>query len=246
MKDFFITRCMFCLLSLVGLSCSSLPQFDISSTHQVVLSIAPDWNSNKGTVYLFDKTSDGWKQHGGSWSVSYGKNGLGWGDGLQEQQIGEYVKHEGDKRSPAGIFEFGMLYGFDASAPEGVRYPYQQLTEQTRCVDDVDSKAYNQIVEEAVPVNDWKSAERMRYAEPDYKYVLVVEHNKNREKKKGSCIFFHINNTPTTGCTSMDEDDILTLLRWLDRDKQTLLVQLPHAEYHRLRTKWKLPKLTGN
>jgi L,D-peptidoglycan transpeptidase YkuD (ErfK/YbiS/YcfS/YnhG family) len=214
---------------------------------KVLVSVTDDWNSDKATLYLFDKTSDGWKKHRLVFSVSVGRNGLGWGGGIHPTQSGEYMKKEGDNRSPAGIFELDTLfYGLGEKAPEGVRYPYQPLTKLTRCVDDEKSSVYNSVVEEDSLKKDWKSAERMGRVDPDYKYVLVVKHNPKHEPGKGSCIFIHIVNVPTSGCTSMDEEDMLTLLRWLDPKKKTVMVQLPHAEYHRLRSEWDLPKLLNN
>lgn len=215
----------------------------IESAHKLIVAVADEWNANTGTMYLFDKTSDGWKKHRASWSVSFGRAGLGWGIGLHNNPDGEYCKVEGDKRSPAGIFELGAFYGLEKYAPEGIRYPYQPLTNLTRCVDDTISKAYNTIIEEDPAAKDWVSDEEMGRVDPDYKYVLVVKHNPENEKGKGSCIFLHIVNTPTTGCTAMDEENMLTLLRWLDPDKTTLVVQLPHSVYQAKRTAWKLPHL---
>lgn len=215
----------------------------IETAEQLVVAIADDWDSNAGRIYLFDKTENGWKKYNESWNVSFGRAGLGWGIGLHNIPKDEYLKVEGDKRSPAGIFELGALYGLKKSAPGGVRYPYQPLTNLTRCVDDTASKAYNTIIEESPTTKDWTSDEEMGRVDPDYRYVLVVKHNPGSEKGKGSCIFLHVVNTPTTGCTAMDEEDMLTLLRWLDPKKKILIVQLPHSVYHSMRTAWKLPNL---
>jgi len=218
-----------------------------TTAQKILVSVTDDWNSNKATLYLFDKTNDGWKKHRLEFSVSIGRNGLAWGEGVYPAQNGEYIKKEGDNRSPAGMFELDTLfYGLSEKAPGGVRYPYLPLTKLTRCVDDEKSVIYNSIIEEDSLKKDWNSAERMGYVDPDYKYVLVVKHNPKREQGKGSCIFIHTVNVPTSGCTSMDEEDMLTLLRWLDPKKKTVLVQLPHSEYHRLRAEWNLPKLLNN
>lgn len=225
----------------------SITNAQTSSSQKMLVSVTDDWNSNKATMYLFDKTSDGWKKHRLVFSVSIGKNGLGWGEGVHPHQSGEYVKTEGDNRSPAGLFDLDTLfYGLGEKAPDGVQYPYLPLTQLTRCVDDEKSAVYNSIVEEDSLKKDWNSAERMGAVDPDYKYVLVVKHNPKREPGKGSCIFIHTVNVPTSGCTSMDEDDMVTLLQWLDPKKKTVMVQLPHSEYHRLRSEWNLPKLLNN
>ena len=86
----------------------------------------------------------------------------------------------------------------------------------------------------------------MARVRPDYKYVLIINHNSMNATGNGSCIFLHINNVPTTGCTSMDETTMIELLRWLDPMKRTVIVQLPHPEYLRLRTAWGLPAIPEN
>lgn len=215
----------------------------IETAQKLIVAVAEGWNDSSGTLYLFDRSSTGWKKHRSTWNVSFGRAGLGWGIGLHTIPEGEYQKTEGDRRSPAGIFELGPLYGLASSAPEGIRYPYRQITTHTRCVDDPVSRAYNQIVEEDPSTKDWSSDEEMGRVDPDYKYVLVVQHNSGNEKGKGSCIFLHIINTPTTGCTAMDEEDMMTLLRWLDPDTKTIIVQMPHSAYHAYRAAWKLPSL---
>jgi D-alanyl-D-alanine dipeptidase len=221
---------------------SQIPQAD-----KLIITVTDDWNSNKGMIYLFDRSNDGWKKKMGEFSVSIGDSGLAWGIGVHPAQNGLYTKKEGDKRSPAGVFEIEpVLYGLDATGPEGVKYPYRPLTDLSRCVDDTGSRSYNSIVEEDSLKKDWNSSEHMKKVVPDYKYVLEVKHNPKREKGKGSCIFIHTNNVPTSGCTSMDEKDMLTLLHWLDPRRKTLVVQLPHLEYHRLRTEWNLPILHNN
>ena len=150
------------------------------------------------------------------------------------------------RRSPAGIFDFGYLYGLDSTAPAGVSYPYHPITSQTRCVDDTLSQYYNKVVEQDTVTKDWNSSENMPKIDPDYTYVLVVDYNKDRIRGDGSCIFFHINNIPTSGCTSMNKADMLTFLRWLDPAKRVELIQLPRNEYTTYQNRWQLPSLDFN
>ena len=228
--------------------CISVPvTAQVSDAQKLVIMVTDDWKSNTGTLYLFEKDRDEWKRTRITIPVSIGENGLGWGIGVHPEQQGEFVKHEGDRRSPAGVFELEpVVYGLDSTAPEGVRLPYRPLTDLSVCVDDTASVNYNRVFETDSSRIDWKSAEHMKRVDPDYKYVLVVKHNPQREKGKGSCIFLHINRMPTSGCTSMDEADMVQLLRWMDPARKTLLIQLPHSEYHRLRSAWHLPTLLNN
>ena len=210
---------------------------------KIIISISKDWKSNEGTLYLYEKTGTGWGKAVFSAAVHYGSEGMAWGTGLHPEENTFDKKKEGDRRSPAGIFSIGTLYGLDPAPPQGVRYPYVQISERTRCIDDAESPFYNTIVEEDSANEKWKSAEHMAKVRPDYKYVLIINHNSMNATGNGSCIFLHINNVPTTGCTSMDETTMIELLRWLDPMKRTVIVQLPHPEYLRLRTVWGLPAL---
>ncbi len=215
----------------------------LNEAQQLIVAIADDWDSQSGSIHLFEKSNSGWIKHRFVFPVSFGKNGLAWGKGLHPEQKGDRMKQEGDQRSPAGIFDIeSRVYGINPESPEGVRLPYYPLTEWTRCVDDPASRSYNKILEED-SAKDWISAERLKAVDPDYQYILVVHHNPARTPGEGSCIFLHVNNVPTVGCTSMDEADMLHLLRWLDPKKRGMFIQLPHAEYHRLRTEWELPAL---
>jgi D-alanyl-D-alanine dipeptidase len=155
-------------------------------------------------------------------------------------------KREGDGRSPAGVFPLDTLFGFAPRASATwVRLPYTPLTPESDCVDDVASVHYNTVVaRNAVPVVDWTSAERMRAIE-QYRMGVIVGYNAAPPTKgRGSCIFLHIWAGPrstTAGCTAMDASELDRLTHWLDRDRRPVLVQLPRAEYERLRGAWSLP-----
>jgi D-alanyl-D-alanine dipeptidase len=57
----------------------------------------------------------------------------------------------------------------------------------------------------------------------------VVNHNHIDEegamKGAGSCIFIHIKNIPTAGCTVMSESELKEIIKWLDAESEPLLVQ---------------------
>jgi D-alanyl-D-alanine dipeptidase len=77
-----------------------------------------------------------------------------------------------------------------------------------------------------------------------YKWGLVVDHNARAIPGGGSCIFLHIwkdSSTATAGCTAMREQDLVTLLRWLDPKRRPVLIQMPRTEYDRLRPRYNLP-----
>ncbi len=173
---------------------------------------------------------------------------MAWDPALTRQSPGRYpgvIKHEGDGRSPAGIFQLkDGTFGF-AELPGSRRYTL--LTPTVECVDDPNSRYYARIVDRAkVEHVDWKSSEKMSSI-PQYRWGVVVNYNTDQPVRgDGSCIFLHQWSGPasgTAGCTAMSPQDIEDLVHWVDGEAPAVLVQLPLSEYHHLRVHWQLPTL---
>ncbi len=197
-------------------------QILLYSSQQIILVVSNDFNSSKAYMECYE----GDKKRCGPFEVNLGANGLGWGLGEKNlsQKKGEPIKHEGDKKAPAGIFKLTHIFG-DAKNGK-FALPYIQNCDMI-CVDDSNSPFYNHII--TMPKEKPKSFERM--SRDDHQYVLgvVVGHNQKGVKKRGSCIFLHIEkspNTPTAGCTSMTLEQIQTITSWLDEKKHPLLIQI--------------------
>ena len=206
---------------------------------QLLVVVTPDWDATNGTMQRYEQRWRRWRAVGDPINVVIGRTGLAWGRGLHSPMNGPQ-KHEGDGKSPAGIYTLGSAFGFEPSAQW--KLPYVPLRETTECVDDAASAFYNQVVERTA-ASDWKSSEKMRSV-LQYKWGVVVNHNTPAFAGAGSCIFLHIWKGPqstTAGCTAMAEDDLVTLLQWLDPGRSPRIVQLPRAEYDRLRRPWSLP-----
>ncbi len=200
---------------------------DLLTSRQLVVVTTAGWNDNSGVLQRYEKDASGWHKVGSTIHIRLGRNGLGWGIGLHTTPKGaQYIKKEGDGRSPAGIFTLKQAFGY---APFHVHYPYKVYKETDHCVDDVHSKYYNKIVDSTKIVPDYNSKEHMKFPKNYYKYGVVVNHNHIDEKGAvpgaGSCIFLHIKTVPTAGCTVMKESEIKELIRWLDAKKHPLLVQ---------------------
>ena len=97
--------------------------------NQLILGIAPTWNSMRGEVRLFERSRSGWSPVAGPFPVLFGKNGVAWGTGLAGQNEPGLRKKERDGRAPAGVFEIGEVFGYDSNLPPGADYPYRQVTE---------------------------------------------------------------------------------------------------------------------
>jgi D-alanyl-D-alanine dipeptidase len=210
-----------------------------SNTSQLVVVTTADWTATAGVMQRYEKHLYRWRAVGPSIDVVIGRTGFAWGRGFHGPQNGPQKK-EGDGKAPAGIFAIGTSFGFSPAAD--FKLPYLPLHDTTECVDDINSTFYNQIVERTREA-DWKSSEKM-HAIPQYKWGAVILHNALPQKGEGSCVFLHIWSRPestTAGCTAMSEEDLLTLLQWLDPKKAPRLVQMPRPEYERLRKEWALP-----
>ena len=194
---------------------------------QIVLVVAEDMNSSHAKLECFE---DGHKQFD-TIRVNLGFNGLAWGLGvidLQKKIAPNLIKKEGDKRAPAGIFSLTKAFGY--SQMSDTKLPYLHATKSLICVDDVNAATYNKIV--TLQGNE-KSFEYMKRSDDLYKYGVVVGHNIEAKRGYGSCIFLHIQRaegSPTLGCTSMKESDIRKIVKWLDKDKNPILIQIPQQE----------------
>lgn len=245
-KKSFVAIMALLLLAVAGNAAEKLP---LADAEQALVVITADWKAVPGTMLRFERkdTSAKWKRVGAAIPIVVGRSGLGWGRGLNlPTTLPGPVKHEGDGKSPAGVFALGRAFGL-AEKAKGIKLPYEHLTSAIECVDDAKSEHYNTIVDrdQAKPV-DWNSSEKMQSVGECYRLGVVVDHNTDpREPGGGSCVFLHIWKTPTTptsGCTAMARDQMEKLIVWLDPAKHPVLVQLPEAEYKQLQKEWQLPE----
>lgn len=228
---------------------------------QLLLVLSEDWNATSGELRAFERDGAGWKPAAGPLGgpvagpvpVSLGRTGLAWGAGLHgpapagAASVGEGAKREGDGKAPAGMFALGEGFAYEPEEAGAAKLPILKADADLLCVDDVKSRHYNALVRKSATPADWDSAEDMRRNDGQYRYGALVRHNMDPVRAGGgSCIFLHVwrqPGAPTAGCTAMDQQRMLGLLRWLDAGKSPVLVQLPVEEYRRLRAGWGLPEI---
>jgi len=192
------------------------------SSQQTILVVAQDFNSSHAKLEFYEDSTLLYTAN-----VNLGTNGLAWGLGIEKFQhkSDEPLKYEGDKRAPVGVFSLTNIFGYK----EGGRFklPYLYASKNLICVDDSSSPFYNQIIES----NDKpKSFEYMRRKDHQYRYGITVAHNPLGVKRRGSCIFLHIEKSrgsTTAGCTSMQESDLKKIIQKLDKKKNPILIQIP-------------------
>ena len=215
---------------------------------QLVTVVSDDWDRFRVVLRRYQRLpGQPWQPVGRAVDAVIGREGYGWGRGLHGEgaPVGRSgpTKREGDGRSPAGVFEIGTVYGYEA-ARAGISLPYVHATPELRCVDDPQSRHYNRIVALDETAPDWQSAEHMRRRDDLYSIAIVVEHNTQpTEPGAGSCIFIHVWRGPDrgmTGCTAMSLDALEAFARWLEPEA-AVLIALPQREYDALRNRWELP-----
>lgn len=221
---------------------------EIPDFQQALIVLTDSWDSLQATMYAAEWRDSGWvvlRQH----ACVVGNNGLGWGSGVLDftDRPGP-VKHEGDKKSPAGIFTIGTAFGiFDEAALPALGVPYQVVEYELQCIEDTSSGFYNQLIREDDPRKDWEQNDRMTRKDHVYNLGAFVNHNTNPARPgDGSCIFLHLwrdDSHGTLGCTAMEQEKLLEHLQWLNLDKSPVLVQVPESEYVRISAEFGLPRL---
>ncbi|HEY2798977.1 MAG TPA: L,D-transpeptidase family protein [Chthoniobacterales bacterium] len=215
---------------------------------QLILAVAPDWDSSQGSLQRFERSDGGsWKRVGEAVPVLFGKKGLAWGRGLAGQNQEGLHKHEHDGRAPAGIFRIGKIYTYDPALPTGADFPFHQVTKADAWIDDPSRPDYNRFVTIADPAHPppWFAKEKMRHHDFAYRWLVEIRHNSDPPvPNDGSAIFFHIRRgvtRPTAGCTTMAERDLVQLITWLRTDRHPCYALFPRQVYAEKSAAWNLP-----
>lgn len=249
------------LMALLVLSATAIAGNDPKTTEadhwrasrQLVLVIVPDWNADQGTLRTFTRGPHGWVAAGIDAPVVIGKSGAAWGLGLNRPRSDGPVKHEGDGRSPAGVFRVGTVFGYAARADTAM--PYRALSATDYCVDVSGAAQYNRIVDAKVvgAAAVKGSTEPMRrdiheHGDQAYRLGFNIEQNPQAKPLAGSCIFGHLwksPTTPTVGCTAMTPAVMQSLVAWLKPEQKPVFVLLPQGAYLKLRARWQLPLIAA-
>lgn len=130
-------------------------------------------------------------------------------------------KKEGDGKTPKGLYCLGIIFGTherkDLELPLNMQYI--QITNNLYWIDDIKSKYYNRLVDINKVKKDWKSAEYLIGYPKQYEYAVEIKSNPNNIPGKGSAIFLHCSNgKPTSGCVSIDRQQMIKIFKNLDKD----------------------------
>jgi L,D-peptidoglycan transpeptidase YkuD (ErfK/YbiS/YcfS/YnhG family) len=228
-----ILSLVFCVALLAASSAfaQSCPE-PLSSARGLVLVTSESMTAITGTARMFERASPGetWRAVAPAEPVLLGRAGMAWGLGFHQlASAGEPHKIEGDKRTPAGIYRIGPSFGFAASSRPG----YIRLAQDTVCVDDPASPAYNTITSRRA-VGSKVHGEDMRTVQR-YRRGIVVDYPTDGKARGGSCIFIHVQRSatsPTAGCIALPEARVVALQDFTERG--VVIATMPQAALNRL------------
>ncbi|MCS6968856.1 MAG: hypothetical protein RMJ44_08930 [Cytophagales bacterium] len=223
-----------------GLWQTALGQEIPANCLQLIVVESASWTAVQGKLQRYERTDtkSKWKKVGTPIKVVIGKSGMGW-DRQQVSKLRDMqapFKREGDGKAPAGLFPLLCAYGYQLPQKQW-KIPYIQVNEKTLCIDDPQSRYYNQIIcLDTIAHSDWKSYENMLRQDDLYRLGIVIGYNTAAISGNGSCIFMHLREGSTgqargtAGCTAMLYQDLLQIINWLDAAKKPMLLQLPTCE----------------
>lgn len=213
---------------------------------QLIVGVAASWDSGFARIQCFERDGKSWRAVSAPQRVLLGARGLAWGIGITGQDEAGLHKVEGDKRAPAGVFDLGKVYTYSRSLPAGADYPFHTVVDGDCWIEDPALPNYNRFVH-VDPRNppSWFRKQKMRQADFAHAWKIEIRHNADPPVPgAGSAIFFHIQrgeNKHSSGCTTMPEEALLGLIRWLRADARPRYVLLPAAEYRAKWRAWSLP-----
>ena len=181
-------------------------RLETGSATQLITVVTRTRASTQGSLRLWTKRGACWRQTTGPWTAWLGQHGT------------SPAKHEGDRRTPTGIFGFlRTMYGV-AGSP-GVRYPYRRVVCGDWWVEDPASPYYNRFRHvrcgSSPPFRT--TSEDLSRSPTAYRHFAVIAYNTSPVVPgRGSGIFFHVSTgRPTLGCVSLPLPRLLAALRWL-------------------------------
>ena len=158
--------------------------------------------SCKAVLIALEKKHHKWQIKFGPMDAYIGRNGFALPG----------TKSEGDGKTPTGIYSFGQLFSYENDVD--THLPYIQTTVEDKWIDDPQSDDYNKYIRGETSA---RSFEKLLIRSDAYKYCMVINYNTHPVLKgKGSAIFFHLGEEPTSGCVTITEENMKLILNWMN------------------------------
>ena len=227
----------------------SSANFPEAQCRQLVVVTAADVRATRGTLRRLIRTAPGapWTEVGQPVPCQLGRNGLGAGRGLGQTVAGP-AKHQGDGRTPAGLFALPAVFGYataESAGAAGVRLPYTAVTDRVSCVTDPASPLFGRVVGPDERPDGGVRQDRMVRDDGANVWGVVIGHNSGAtDPEGGTCLFVNVRpagGPPTGGSIGIPSESAAALAAWLDPTAKPLLAVLPEGDYRSLAAAWGLP-----
>lgn len=214
----------------------------LAESRQVVVVTAKDWDTSRARLQTWQQSVTGqWRQVLAPVSARIGWSGF------------RRAAHrlQGTGKTPAGTF--ALLRGFGLVRPDGLKLSYRVVDANDWWPYDPSDPATYNVVQYRRPAKArWRTswAENLRSYRTQYRYSVVIDYNlpsgivrrnghriatEPADTSKGGGIFLHVNGSgPTAGCVSVSRADMRRVLRWLDPEKDPVIVMGPRAVIDRM------------
>lgn len=189
----------------------------VDNNDQLILVTTNGYSTNQATIRTFVRDSNGNWQTVMEVGGFIGKNGF------------SNNKKEGDGKSPTGKYSLGTAFGQKGNP--GTKLPYRGISSDDVWVDDPESPLYNTWQSKSETQDQWNSAENMNHRL--YTNGFVINYNTSQTPYKGSAIFFHVGNSYTLGCVATPESNVVSIMQWIDPDKNPVIIQTPMEDLER-------------
>ena len=177
---------------------------------QVITVVATSASATVATLQAWDKAPGGaWTARGPSITAHLGSAGLS--------------AHPSESVSATPLGSFSLTRAFGADANPGSGLPYHQTTPADWWISQPGA-LYNtmQTCESSCPFTQGDPNEHLYYETPFYNYAVVINYNTAPVVAgAGSAFFLHVTDgTPTAGCVSIPQTNLLTIMKWLSGSAQ--------------------------
>jgi L,D-peptidoglycan transpeptidase YkuD (ErfK/YbiS/YcfS/YnhG family) len=178
--------------------------YSTGSAGQVITVVAGSHSSTTATLQAWQSSSGHWTPVGPAVPAWLGTGGIG---STSEQSTA----------TPEGSFTLTEAFG--RYSDPGTRLPYRQTTPADWWISQP-GPLYNteQHCSSGCPFTTGEPNEHLYYATPYYEYAVVIDYNRFPvHQGAGSAFFLHVTvGEPTQGCVSIDRDQLVRVMRWLD------------------------------
>ena len=185
----------------------------------ILVSAQPGEEPNRTLTVCYERVQDGGfaPAEGLTRMEGYvGKNGI------------RHDRRRNTNTSPAGLWPLGFAFG-NEEPPKGLKLPWRQVDPDSDWVCDEDSRFFNTWQERGDPMvpEGWsEDVEHLEDYPKQYAFACVIGFNRPPETvpDRGCAIFLHCSEGPTGGCVGLSREDMLSVLNWLNGEKQPYIL----------------------